>query len=96
MSRIYKFYEKTSAYFIRFATVNWIDIYTRDLYFCAIIEPRNFCRKNKGLELYAYVIRNNHIHLIARAKEGYVLSEIIRDFKKFIAKEILNEIQIKI
>ena len=35
---------------------------------------------------------SNHIHLIARAKEGYVLSDIIRDFKKFTAKEILYEI----
>ena len=73
-----------------------VDIFSRASYRDFIIASFDFCRKNKGLELYAYVIRNNHIHLIARAKEGYVLSEIIRDFKKFIAKEILNEIQIGI
>ena len=41
-----------------------------------------FCRKNKGLELYAYVIMTNRIHLIARAKESFLLSDIICDFKK--------------
>ena len=39
---------------------------------------------------------SNHIHLIARAKECYILSDIIRDFKKFTAKEILNKIQVGI
>jgi hypothetical protein len=36
MSRKYKFGEKTGAYFISFATVYWIDIFTRDEYFANI------------------------------------------------------------
>lgn len=36
MSRKYKFGEKDGAYFISFATVNWIDIFTRDVYFACI------------------------------------------------------------
>ena len=53
----------------------------------------DFCRKNKGLELYAYVIMTNHIHLIARAKEPYLLSNIVRDFKKFTANQLLPLLQ---
>ncbi len=34
----------------------------------------------------------NHIHLIARAKENYKLSHIIRDFKKFTANKLLDYI----
>ena len=33
MNRKYKFKEKTGAYFINFATMNWIDVFTRDVYF---------------------------------------------------------------
>ena len=33
MNRKYKFYEKGGAYFVSFATVNWIDVFTRDIYF---------------------------------------------------------------
>ena len=36
---------------------------------------------------------SNHLHLIAKAKDGYKLSEILRDFKKFTSKAILAQIQ---
>jgi REP element-mobilizing transposase RayT len=32
---------------------------------------------------------SNHIHLIAGAKEGFHLSNILRDFKKFTSKNIV-------
>ena len=38
MSRKYKFGEKDWAYFVSFATVNWIDVFTRVAYFDCIIE----------------------------------------------------------
>ena len=34
----------------------------------------------------------NHIHLIARAEEGHLLSDILRDFKKFTCKAVLKAI----
>ena len=52
MSQKYKFGEKEGAYFVSFATVNWIDVFTRVDYFACIIESLGFCRKNKGMELY--------------------------------------------
>ncbi|MDQ2753420.1 MAG: transposase [Bacteroidota bacterium] len=54
----------------------------------------NYCRKKKGLELYGYVIMTNHIHLIARAKEPSRLSDIVRDFKKFTANQLLPLLQL--
>jgi REP element-mobilizing transposase RayT len=36
---------------------------------------------------------SNHIHLVVRAKDGEVLSNIIRDLKKFTSKSIINEIK---
>jgi REP element-mobilizing transposase RayT len=34
----------------------------------------------------------NHVHLIARAEEGHLLSDILRDFKKFTSKAVLKAI----
>jgi REP element-mobilizing transposase RayT len=68
VSRKYKFGEKTGAYFISFATVYWIDVFTRDEYFGNIVESLNYCRKNKGMEIYGYCIMSNHIHLILDPK----------------------------
>jgi REP element-mobilizing transposase RayT len=42
--------------------------------------------KNKGMLLYGYVIMSNHIYLIAQSEDGK-LSDLIRDFKKFISKK---------
>jgi hypothetical protein len=38
MSRKYKFGEEHGAYFVSFATVYWIDVFTRVNYFDSIIE----------------------------------------------------------
>ena len=47
--------------------------------------------KNKGMILYGYVIMSNHIHLIIQTNDSK-LSDLIRDFKKFTAKSILQKI----
>ena len=39
------------------------------------------------------LIMSNHIHLVARAKEGYKMTAILRDMKKFTSKRIVKEIK---
>ena len=94
MSRKYKFHEKTGAYFISFATVNWIDVFNRELYFGTMIESLDFCRKNKGMEIYGYCIMHNHVHLIFRLALGNC-SGLIRDFKGFTSRKIVKLIEEK-
>lgn len=35
----------------------------------------------------------NHVHLIVRAKDGFLLPDILRDYKKFTSKAILKAIR---
>jgi REP element-mobilizing transposase RayT len=93
MSRTYKFANPEGLYYITFATVGWVDVFTRRQYKDILIESLNFCQKEKGLELYGYVIMTNHVHLIAKAKEDIGLSAIIRDFKKYTSKQVLKAIE---
>ena len=92
MSRKYKFVDNTGAYFISFATVYWIDVLTRDEYFQNIVESLDYCRKNKGMEIYGYCIMPSHIHLIFRSGNGDP-SGIIRDFKGFTSRKMLKSIE---
>jgi len=92
MSRKYKFREKSGAYFISFAIVNWIDVFTRDLYFNCITESLDFCRKNKGMEIYGYCIMTNHIHLIFSSSLNDP-SGLMRDFKGFTSRKLLKMIE---
>jgi len=82
VSRKYKFHNKEGLYFVSFATVYWVDVFIRDEYFDLIIQSLDFCRKNKGMEIYAYCIMTSHVHLIFRAKEANP-GDILRDFKSF-------------
>lgn len=79
-------------FFVTLTVVGWIDVFSRSLYANLVLNNLEFCQKQKGLLLYAYVIMTNHLHLLAAAEKGY-LSEIIKDFKSFSAKEIIKCIE---
>lgn len=89
----YRIYDQNALYYLTFGTVGWIDVFTRKAYKDMLIDSFRYCQLHKGLELFAYVIMSNHIHLIARAKEGFQLSDILRDFKKHTCKQIIKAIQ---
>ena len=48
------------------------------------------CRNEKGLKIFGYVIMSSHLHMIVRAAEEQTLSTIIRDFKSYTAKQIIQ------
>ena len=89
MSDAYKIIDKEGLYFLTFQIVDWMDIFTRKTYRDIVIESFKYCQKHKGLELFAYVIMSNHIHLIARSANGD-LSGIIRDFKRNTSRKFLE------
>ncbi|WP_128330246.1 transposase [Apibacter sp. HY039] len=92
MSRRYKFHNPDRLYFISFAVKNWVDVFTRNEYKDILVDSSNFCRNHKGLELFAWCIMTNHVHMIVRAEEGCLLQNILRDFKGFASREILKAI----
>ncbi len=90
MSTKYKATTSEECYFITITTVGWIDVFTRLNQKYNIINALNYCQQNKGLEIYAYVIMSSHIHLLCKATDGFILSDVIRDFKKFTSKKIVQ------
>lgn len=92
MSRKYKFHNKKGIYFISFATVYWLDIFTRQIYFSILEEAVSYCRVEKGMEVFAYCFMPSHIHLMFRSgKEDP--SNLIRDFKGFTARKLIKAIE---
>ena len=70
--------------------VDWVDVFTRPIYKHILVESLLYCQKEKGLDLYAWCLMTNHLHLVASAREGFNLSDILRDFKKYTSKQILK------
>lgn len=87
----YRIGDENAPYFITMTVVGWVDVFTRKKYRDIIIESLKYCQQNKGLELFAYVIMSNHIHMIARTPEKNI-TDFIRDFKKYTSKAIINAI----
>jgi REP element-mobilizing transposase RayT len=89
MSSSYKLYKTDDLYFLTFRIVGWVDLFTRQIYRDIVIESFKYCQKNKELQIFAYVIMSNHIHIVARTENGN-LSDIVRDFKSYTCKEFLK------
>jgi len=91
MSRKYKFLNKEGLYFVSFATVNWVDVFVRDMYCNILLESLSYCRLNKGLELYCWCIMPSHVHLIFRAKDGNP-AILLGKIKEHTAKKLVKAI----
>ena len=84
---------ENELHFLTFTINDWIDIFSNKNFKDIIIENLTYCRKEKGLLVYAFVIMSNHIHLIARAKDGFKLSGIVRGFKKYTSKKLFDSLK---
>jgi REP element-mobilizing transposase RayT len=82
-----------AVHFITFSVVEWIDVFTRKIYADIVVESLKFCQTNKGLQIHAWCLMSNHIHLIVSTKEPITLSEVLRDFKKFTSTNIIKAIE---
>ena len=92
-SENYKIGNQHSVYFLTFTVTDWVDVFTRLNYRNIIAESLAYCRKNKGLRLFAWCLMTNHIHLVCTTEPPFKMSDFVRDFKKFTAKAVLNDIQ---
>ena len=72
--------------------MHWIDIFTRELYKTILLDSLKFCQANKGLEIFAWCIMTNHVHLIIGTK-GQNMEDILRDFKSFTSRELKEMIK---
>lgn len=82
-----------AIYYMTFTVVGWIDVFSRQCYRDIFIHSLKYCQQNKGLQLHAYVIMSNHVHLIVSVKDGYNISNFVRDCKKFTSKQILGYVE---
>lgn len=81
------------SYFLTLTVVDWVDIFTRPAYKHIILDSLQYCIDNKGLELNAWVLMSNHIHLVATTTGNDTLPDIVRDMKKFTSKKIIAAVE---
>ena len=88
----YKIYEHQHPHFLTCTVVNWIPIFSSPPIVEIVYDSWRFLQENGRLELHAYVILENHVHLIASSPN---LSKEVGNFKSFTARKIIDYLQDK-
>lgn len=92
MSQRYKVIDSTEPTFVTLTIIDWVDLFTRPIYFRILDDSLNYCIENKGLQVHAYVYMSSHVHIIISCFDNE-LQNIIRDFKKHTSKEFIKAIK---
>jgi len=86
----YKIYEPTHPHFITCTVLHWIALFTNQQSVQIIIDSLKHLQQSDNLKICAYVILENHLHLIASSDD---IAKSIKKFKSYTAKELLNLLQ---
>ena len=84
--------KKNSSYYLTLTVVGWVDVFTRNNHKDALIDSLRYCIKNKGLNVYAYCLMSNHLHMVVNCNEPFQLKDVVRDFKRHTVKTIIGQI----
>jgi REP element-mobilizing transposase RayT len=71
-------------------TVNWLPVFTTAACCDVIVKSLSYCRAQKGLKIYAWVILENHFHALVA---GPNLAATLAALKKFTAREVLAQLK---
>ena len=74
-------------YIITTTTVNWLPLFGNPAIAQIILDSLNFLIMHQRIEIFAYVIMENHVHLVACADD---LAKEIGDFKSFTARKSID------
>ena len=83
----YKIYETQFPYFLTLTINNWIPIFTRPVTTSIILDALQYRQQHRDFSLYAYVILENHLHLIVQSNQ---LNKEIASFKSWTARQIID------
>jgi REP element-mobilizing transposase RayT len=83
----YKIFEASQPHFLTNTIINWIPVFTRPDTAQIILDSLDFLQKQNRIQLYGYVILENHMHWIAEAAD---LPHEIHSFKSYTAKMLVR------
>jgi putative transposase len=88
----YKIFEPTHPHFVTCTILHWIPIFTRTETTDIIFESLKYLQKTDNAKIYAYVILENHLHLIISSDD---LSKTMESFKKYTSRRIIDLLRSK-
>ena len=65
----YKIYEPTHPHFVTCTILHWLPIFTRKESVEIVLNCLKFLQKQDALKLHAYVILENHLHMVVQSND---------------------------
>lgn len=85
-------YDQGFAYFITTTLSGFVELLNQEKHAQILIRNLDFYRGKLEFKLLAYVIMPHHLHLIILPGSKGSISQIMRDFKKYTAREIIQQL----
>jgi putative transposase len=82
----HKINEQEAMFFVTSTIIKWIPVFINEKYMNCLIEPIKYYQEKQGLKVYAYVVLDNHFHMLV---SGENVSDCISSIKSYSAKKIL-------
>jgi REP element-mobilizing transposase RayT len=77
---------------VSFAVVYWLDALSRKEYKETLLKNLTYCQQNKGMEIIAWCIMSNHMHLVFRTVGTFKPEIVLGHFKSVSSREIVKAI----
>jgi putative transposase len=90
MRSSYRVNDVHRAHFITSTIIEWLPVFTTPGCCQILTDSLAFCRENKGLRIYAWVVMDNHFHAIVAGPD---LPRTLQSLKRHTAQALLTEIQ---
>lgn len=88
----YRIVEPHKPHFMTCTVVQWLPLFSSRATAQFLLDSFRFLQENEGIIIYAYVILENHLHLIA---QGDQLAHKIGRFKSYTARCIIDHLKAK-
>jgi len=83
----YRIYENRQPHFLTCTVVNWLPVFGSPSIAQIVLDSFRFLQEQDRIQIYAYVIMETHLHLIASSDH---LPKEIGNFKSFTARKIID------
>ncbi|MFP4331769.1 MAG: transposase [Campylobacterales bacterium] len=83
----YKIYEPTHPHFLTLTVLHWIPLFTNKDSVQILLDSLKHLQQNDNLKIYAYVILENHLHLVASSDD---IANSMAKFKKYTARQDMH------
>jgi putative transposase len=86
----YKIYNEQQPHFLTMTVVEWLPLFMNREIVELLFNSIRFIQKERQVTLFAYVVMEHHLHVIASAPE---LGKTMKEFKSFTARKIIDYLQ---